>query len=274
MPLLGIDPDPNEFADYSRKRQPLQAKLDDFIQKQEAEVLKQHRRQTADCLLLSLEPTKLAELITEEFGLSDRKILQIGATRWLEALEKMNPDSDPIFAPWFAFAALPSSEFAEEAGPLSARIATNTLPHPINPLVARAFAGEPPTSLKDVAERYGTLFEDADRRWQEMQGEAGRDPNSASGQALPEAEHEALRQVFHGKDSPGNLPSEMMRPLFPTTALMQLGPLSANVSRLEASHPGAPREPWRSWTARGRRTAECSSAETRTDWVTRPPAGS
>ena len=46
--------------------------------------------------------------------------------------------------------------------------------------------------------------------------------------------------MFHGKDSPGNLPSEMMRSLFPTTALMQLGPLSANVSRLEASHPGAP----------------------------------
>jgi hypothetical protein len=240
MPLLGIDPDPKEFADYSRRRQPLQAKLDDFIHKQEAEVLKQHRRQTADCLLLSREPTKLAELITEEFGLSDRKILQVGAKRWLEALNKINPQSDPIFAPWFAFAALPISKFAEQSRPLSARITANSLPHPINSQVARAFAGEPPTSLKEVAERYGKLFEDADKRWQETQCKTDRDAKPSSAQTLPDAEQEALCQVFHSKNGPGNLPAEMMQSLFPTTALMQLGPLSENVSRLEASHPGAP----------------------------------
>lgn len=237
MPLLGIEPDPEEFAEYSRRRQPLQAKLEDFLRKQEAAVLKQHRRQTADCLLLSREPTRLAELITEEFGLSDRKILQVGAKRWLEALKKMDPEVDPIFAPWFAFAALPTSEFAEKSEPLSARIAANSLAHPLNALVAGAFAGEPPASLKEVAERYGKLFQDADRRWQEAKAEAVLDTDPAP---LPDAEQEALRQVFHGKDSPGNLPSEMMRPLFPTTALMQLGPLGANLSRLEASHPGAP----------------------------------
>ena len=216
MPLLGIAPDPKAHAEYLLKRQSLQAKLDDFIRKQEAEVLKQHRQQTAQCLLLSREPAKLAELIKEEFGLSDRKILQAGATHWLKALEKMNPESDPIFAPWFAFAALPTSEFADRAKTLSANIAANSLAHPVNSLVAQAFAGEPPTSLKDVAERYGKLFEDADKRWQEMQSEADRDTNSASTQTLPEGEQEALRQVFYGKDSPGNLPAELIRSLFIT----------------------------------------------------------
>ncbi|SIO31492.1 Planctomycete cytochrome C [Singulisphaera sp. GP187] len=238
MPLLGIAPDPKAHAEYLPKRASLQAKLDDFIRKQEAEVLKQHRQQTAQCLLLSREPAQLAGLIKEEFGLSDRKILQVGATRWLKALEKMNRESDPIFAPWFAFTALPSSEFADRAK--IERLSANSFAHPVNSLVAQAFAGEPPTSLKDVAERYGKLFEDADKRWQELRSEADRDTNSASPQALPDAEQEALRQVFYGKDSPGNLPAKLMRPLFRTTALMQLGPLNAEIDRLEANHPGAP----------------------------------
>ena len=191
MPLLGIAPDPKAHAEYLPKRAALQAKLDVFIRTQEAAVLKQHRQQTAECLMLSRDPAKLAILIKEEFGLSDRKILQAGATHWLKALEKMNPESDPIFAPWFAFAALPTSEFADRAKTLSANVAANSLAHPVNSLVAQAFTGEPPTSLTDVAERYGKLFEDADKRWQELQSEVDRDANAASAQTLPDGEQEA-----------------------------------------------------------------------------------
>ena len=99
--------------------------------------------------------------------------------RWLKALEKLDPESDPIFAPWFAFAALPASEFADRAKVLSARIAANSLARPVNSLVARAFAGEPPASLKDVAERYGKLFEDVDKRWQEQAAKRCRKPGTA-----------------------------------------------------------------------------------------------
>jgi hypothetical protein len=230
LPLLGIAPDPQAYADYAPKRKSLQAKLDAFIRKQEAEVLQQHRRQTAQCLLLSREPAKLAGLIKGEFGLSDRKILQIGAMRWLKALEKLDSKSDPIFAPWFALAALPTAEFAGRAKALTAKIAANSLAHPVNSLVARAFAGEPPASLKDVAERYGKLFEDVDKRWQQ------RRPSEAQAQG----DEESLRHVLYGKDSPGNLPPELMRQLFSTTALMQLGPLHKKIEQLDANHPGAP----------------------------------
>jgi mono/diheme cytochrome c family protein len=234
LPLLGIAPDPKAYEEYLTKRKPLEAKWDDFIKKQEAEVLKQHRRQTAQYLLLSREPTKLAELDMEEFGLSDRKILRAGSVRWLKALEQLNPQSDPIFAPWFAFAALPTARFAEAAQALSARVAANSRALPLNSLVIRAFAGEPLTSLKDVAERYGRLFEDVDKRWQETL------QSNAASQRLPEADEEALRQVFYGKDSPGNLPAEMIPSLYNVPALMRIGPLRAELARLDATHPGAP----------------------------------
>ena len=235
LPMIGMAPDPKAYAEYLSKLKPLQARWDNFIRKQETEVLKQHRQQTAQYLLLSREPTKLAELDREDFGLSDRKILRTGATRWVKALEKLDPESDPIFAPWFAFAALPASEFADRAKLLSAKIAANALARPVNSFVARAFAGEPPASLKDVAERYGKLFEEADKRWQAQRCKA-----MPKCQALPEGEQEALRQVFYGKDSPGNLPAELIRNLYNVPALMQILPLRAEITRLDATHPGAP----------------------------------
>jgi hypothetical protein len=101
-------------------------------------------------------------------------------------------------------------------------------------LVAQVFAGEPPASLTDVAERYGRLFEAADRRWQASVR------NVADGLTLAEADMEALCQVLFGQDSPGNFPPEVMRPLFPASALMQLEPLQAEIGRLDATDPGAP----------------------------------
>ena len=246
MPVLGIAPDPKAYAEYLSKRKPLQARWDNFIRKQEADVLKQHRQQTAQYLLLSREPTKLAELAGEDFGLSDRKILRTGSVRWLKALEKLNPESDPIFAPWFAFAALPTSEFADRAKVLSAKIAANSRAHPLNSLVVRAFAGEPPTSLKDVAERYGKLFEDVDKRWQEKL------QSDAESQTLPEADEEALRQVFYGKDSPGNLPAELIRTLYNVSALMQIGPLRQQIQSLTPAIQALPA----SDGARGQSAAE------------------
>ena len=146
----------------------------------------------------------------------------------------MDPKSDPIFAPWFAFAALPTPEFTDRAKALSARVAANSLARPLNSLVVGAFAGESPTSLKDVAERYGKLFEDVDKRWQE------RLRSDAKSQTLPEADQEALRQVFYGKDGPGNLPAELIPSLYNVPALMRIGPLRGQLMGLDASHPGAP----------------------------------
>jgi cytochrome c553 len=233
MPVLGIAPDPKAYAEYSAKRKPLQEKWEAFIRKQQAEVFKQHRRLTAQYLLLSREPTKVAELDKEAFALSDRKILRTGAARWLKALEKLDPESDPIFAPWFAFAALPASDFAARAKAVAAKLAASP-DRTLNPLVARAFAGDPPTSLKDVAERYGKLFEGVDERWQE---ELRRDAGTPK---LPDADEEALRQVFYGTDGPGNLPAEVLPSLYTVSALMQLEPLQAQITRLDATHPGAP----------------------------------
>ena len=145
---------------------------------------------------MSREPAKRAELVKEDFFLSDRKILRSGSTRWLNALEKMDPESDPIFAPWFAFAALPSSGFSDRAKELSARIAANSLARPLNSLVARTFAGEPPASLKEVAERYAKLFADVDKRWQAKLKRDTETHTTAAHRSCPKASRKGYARCF------------------------------------------------------------------------------
>lgn len=234
MPVIGAAPDPKAYEDYLAKRKPLQAKWDDFIRKQETDVLTQHRQQTAQYLILSRDEAKRAELNGEDFGLSDRKILRTGSARWVKALEQMDFKSDPIFSPWFAFAALPATEFAERAKVLSARLALQSLTRPLNSLVIHALAAVPPATLREVAERYGSLLNDVERRWQE------RLQSVAKSQEPVLADEEALHQVFHGKDNPGNLPPEVIRTLYNVPAMMQIGPLRTQLTRLDATHPGAP----------------------------------
>ncbi len=240
LPLLGIDPDPADFAKYSVEHQSRQAKLDAFMHEQEALVLRQHREQTAQCLLLSREPKKLDHLIEGEFGLSDRKILLVGAKRWIRALEKMNPNNDPIFAPWFAFAALPVAGFSDRARPLSDEIASHSFPHPLNTWVAQAFQGEPPKSLKDVADRYAKLFLDAATQTPDSLQKPSQNLKPSVPNAKSDSDRDKLLQLFQSQDGPGNLPAGEMPSLFTTSALMRLGPLKAQVDQLDATHPGAP----------------------------------
>src|SRR6185437_12564169 len=82
--------------------------------------------------------------------------------RWTASLEKWSKTNDAIFSPWLEFAALPEKEFPAKAKELAAKFSQNT-GAAINPLVARAFAGEPPATLKQVAERYGKLFNEMDK---------------------------------------------------------------------------------------------------------------
>ena len=65
----------------------------------------------------------------------------------------------PVVGPWFAFAALPEKEFADRAASVVEKIASQKTA----PLVEKLFRDRPaPKSLTEVADRYGTLFAEAD----------------------------------------------------------------------------------------------------------------
>jgi hypothetical protein len=147
-----------------------------------------------------------------------------------------------VLAPWHAFAALPPAEFAGRAAALAARVAANREPgKPLNAAVAKAFAGDPPRSLPEVARRYGELFAAVEKEWiqQAALGEA-RAAGAPAPAALPDPAREQVRQLLYGPASPADVrPAEVER--FLDRAMRdRLTGLRRRVEEWKVTGPGSP----------------------------------
>src|SRR5207237_10054849 len=118
--------------------------------------------QIGDYLLVVYEGSKLPD--KQEALARERKLDPGVAHRWMESLETWRKTNHPIFGLWFAYAGLAEKEFESQAKEMADRLcSTNAL----NPEVGAIFK-QPPTSLKQVAERYGKLFSEVDKQWREL----------------------------------------------------------------------------------------------------------
>jgi hypothetical protein len=165
------------------------------------------------------------------------------AHRWKAYLQhRARDDSDPIFGPWHAFAAIPSAMFASRASEVARRIASGGgLDHRLNPGVARLFAGPPPASMAEVAARYGTLLAEVHREWQETL-RAAREAGASPPTALPDPDREALRQVLYAADSPATIPPiavHQIEAYFPEKVRVELGKLAMEIDRWQLRSPQA-----------------------------------
>jgi hypothetical protein len=229
LPVIG-KPDPAALADYQRQREQLDAKRVEYIRQKESEIVERYRGLTAQFLLESRRSASPERESQSNTAFGETSVFRVGARRWRKALGKIDAEHDPVFAPWFAFAALPEAEFAERAPALAANVAGNRLAHPVNPLVADAFAGAAPSSLNAVADRYAQLLELA----------TSRSAAAADAWAPENGGWHELRRALVGDGAPGHLSEETIRRLFPPMAKMQIQQLGSELNRLDATHPGAP----------------------------------
>ncbi|MBI4326953.1 MAG: PSD1 domain-containing protein [Chloroflexi bacterium] len=179
-PLLGDEARPAAYAEYLAERAKRTQELRQFEETKQTEALATLRQQTGEYLLAAYDTRQLADQSKAE-GLARERKLDAGVVRrWIQSLEKWGRQPHPIFTPWFAFAALPENEFSAHAPELAVKFASNQeASAPLNPLVAQAFAGEPPASMKEVSQRYGKLFQAAEKEWQEAMGKSEiRNPKS------------------------------------------------------------------------------------------------
>ncbi len=154
--------------------------------------------------------------------------------RWKAYLGASAKADDPIFRPWRRFAGLRDDEFVARSAEVTRELQKPDSPG-LNPLVARAFA-EPPASIREVAERYGKLFAEVDRQWQELR-------KASSPEVLPDADAESLRQVLHGPGSPCVVPDEGIVStewFFDSGTVVQMWKLQGEVDRWLIQSPMAP----------------------------------
>lgn len=174
---------------------------------------------------------------------------------------KKNP---AVFGPWEEFAELPAAEFAAKAKPLAEKVAADGK---LNPRIAKAFAGDPPKSIEDVAQRYNVAFAAVDSEWRkpatEALARAGQSVDTdaklvgpalngaivdrvfaADGtNALKDADAEALRKLLIAEKSPfrvraGELLATQVAAI-PEIGRKEIDKFSKALAALD-SHAGAP----------------------------------
>jgi len=195
LPLVASHTEVEPFNAFERERQTREKKMKEFLKAKRAALLPRFRQQVGEYLVAA----HAAEML--RVPANAIKLHLVMVERWRSYLEKTRQEFHPVFGPWNAFATLLEQDFAAKAPALAAEFSSGQgREKRANPLVAKLFAGRPPNSLQEVAERYGRLFNELDVTWKST-AEPRTDP----------AEEE-LRQVLYGQDSPTNVPEEATKP--------------------------------------------------------------
>lgn len=211
--------------------------IQSYIDETHDKIMKRFRGQVGEYLLVvnDLRDQDDQALRTES---GRRKLSPEVALRWKTWL-KEHPD-EPVFEIWRAFATLPEKGFAAAAAELAGKILDPTgLGQPFNPVVAQVFSIKepPPTSLKEVAERYQSVFTKVDVEWEKR---TSQNPEHPPAGFADDNNREQLRKLLYGPEAPGVMPAGTFAKLDRPAYLALIRKRAERELRL-AMHPGSPR---------------------------------
>jgi cytochrome c553 len=223
LPLIAEPERTPAYVAFEKELKAHEQKRDAAMREERGKAMNAFRARAADYLLAAHDAQRRPGEHAHA-PLSPVELSRAMVRSWENFLAETRKAHHPVLAPWHAFAALPQQEFAAKAPAVAARVAANADPKkPISPPVARAFAGAPPASLREVAARYAALFAEA-----EKQG------------TRPEAGFEAVRQVLYSPASPINFPEALARRFLNRAARDRLTALQKQIDRFRANSPAAP----------------------------------
>jgi hypothetical protein len=237
-PTLGSDSLPPAYPDYLAERKKRQNELDEFRNSKGTEAMRKLRAQVGDYLLVVHDMDKLTDSGKQENLARQRKLEPRVVRRWRNVLGDLNKETNSIFSPWFAFASLSETNFADAAKDLAESINANAQQR-VNPRIASLFdQATPPNALTNVAELYNRVFAEVDKQW------LAAKTNTPALTALPDPTDEALRQVLYGSGLAFDLSRDEVGRHAPRFASARYGtarqPQANQPPRL---HPRKPQQP-------------------------------
>ena len=219
LPLFESPKDSPEYRRFTAELSVRQQYLDDFVSQKHATLVEGARTRAGEYLLAAKAANE--NPATDDFMLiADPGDLNPAmVVRWQSYLEKvagagkgqpreaLDPGSHPVWGAWFLFAAIPEAQFAEQSAKLCEKLAQPVAGNRvINPLVATALCGSaPPSSITDVANRYGVLLKGIHTQWQSQVREAVilKRPMPTR---LENPDEEEVRLEMYGEAAPANVP--------------------------------------------------------------------
>ena len=162
-PLIGALPPADLLADYSKKEAGVKQEIASAYYESIGHFNQTFRLkspQYLELVTLPRDPISISEKLSPYAQFLNANKLDVEITRRIEGRTRKKDDS--VFGPLALLSALKPEEFAAKSPALVAQIQTGMLPgtakKPINRLVAVAFRGAKPKSIKDVWQLYDNAF--------------------------------------------------------------------------------------------------------------------
>jgi hypothetical protein len=240
LPLIGKPEETDEYRAFKKELETREGEVSRFLEGEHRETVAKLRKQAPAYLVeVATKADPQPNVPTSEIRAFNRAAGDLNALivrRWRERLKDTAKAHHPVFAAWHAFAAIPAEELGARAGEVTRQVASNGLAGgPLNPLVAQAFAGDPPADMKAVAERYGALLARAGEAWEEAI-KAGKEPPTA----LADAALEEIRKEIHGPESPASVPVAEAERHLNRAGRGKLNQLRKKVEEWKVTSRGAP----------------------------------
>ncbi len=188
------------------------------------------RQRVGDYLYAQIEISKYPQ---EGFDtiLAPTDLVPTFVRRWETYLHELSDKPDRVFRPWNQLRDVDPSQFASQW-----TVALDSLrqqPEIINQRLLRALESKKCSSISEVAECYGSLFQEIDRQWRTCCDDAAAQ-GLETPTSLPDSSDEELRQILYGPDSPCLVPDESIvstETYFHSDACTELWKLQGEVER-------------------------------------------
>ncbi len=220
-PVIGEPSDKTAYLAFQKELAARQLDLDAFLRKQYVELVAPLR--SAKKIAEYLMATRAAHIDPQAYAASGLGPSPFIVDRWKSYLDRAAKGDDSIFRAWRVYSEISGPDFPQKARSATAMLARPRAERPLHPLVSAAFRGPPPTSLREVAERYGALLARFDR------------PDK-----LRDESDEQLRRVLYGDGSPTAVRSDQLENLFLQDGRERFILLNGAIDAVKANSPGAP----------------------------------
>jgi hypothetical protein len=228
------------YADFQKELDQRQQKLRETTLLKRNEAADRIRQRVTDYLVAQTELSKYPQEGFDQI-LAVTDLIPTIVHRWQARIAASRAQvglTDPVFDPWNAFASIPESEFpAKSAFVLNELVNAKTA----NSRVLKTLIPAP-DSMKEVANRYGTLFVTIEQEWK-ANCERAKSAGLAEPTRFDDPESEQLRQVLYGLGSPSIVPDESIvstELYFDSGTVNELWKLQNEVDRWLIQSPIAP----------------------------------